>query len=685
MKENGASSPEGDTAAENKINARRRSKLSTLIEVLMIIIYDLCLWFFDLIVHTFFREVKSRGTFYIPRSGAVIFVIAPHANQFIDPLLVMLKVRQYSGRRIAFLTAAKSYRRQFIGAFARLTQAIPVERAQDLLKAATGKISVDLENDPSLVRGTNTRFTRECQTKGLVGLPDSLGNAVIEEIVSDTELRLKKPFQLKAAGDKEQQIVDRLTNGTNFKVAPHVDNNVVFQNVFNHLNAGKVLGIFPEGGSHDRPDLLPLKPGVAIMALGAVAASEDEHAAIDVIPVGMNYFHPHKFRSRAVIEFGKPIRVDKHRARDYENNSKAAVDKLVETVSMGLRSVTVTSTDYDTLMALQAARRLYTSAQRELIPLPMIVEMNRRLVHGYEKYSNDPEIVELKRMVSEYNHKLMQMGLHDHQVELLTSSDRAKTLMTFSGRLFKVFLFFGLSMPGIFLFSPVFITARRISRKKAREALAGSVVKIRARDVLGTWKILVALGLAPALYIFYSVIGTFLIVKLEVVPQVPTSVVFLVCYSWSLLTTYALLRIGEIGVDYYKSLKPLFYSLTSAHSDSDQIEDLKKNRAFLADKVTEFCDKFGPGLFNDYDRFYKRYNGVTDYDEFYDHEEPTLAYAGFNIHNLADVPIFSGEASDSDNGESESNRGAEELVDTREKRQVRLRRTAEKSGKKEDQ
>lgn len=659
-------------AAENTVVTKKKTTLSVILEIIKIIIYDMCLWFFDLIVHTFFREVKSRGTFHIPRTGPIVFVIAPHANQFIDPLLVMQKVRHYSGRRIAFLTAAKSYRRKFIGIFARLTGAIPVERAQDLLKSASGTITVDLENDATVVHGKDTKFTEECQKKGLIGLPDSLGNAVVEEIVSDTELKLRKPFQLKGPNNREQRVTELLSKGTSFKVAPHVDNNVVFQNVFKHLNSGKVLGIFPEGGSHDRPDLLPLKPGVAIMALGAVSQSEDPHAVINVIPVGMNYFHPHRFRSRAVIEFGKPIRVDKRRAKTYEENSKAAVDALVETVTLGLKEVTVTCNDYDTLMALQAARRLYTSARRELIPLPMIVEMNRRLVRGYELYADDPEVKSMKSMVSDYNKNLMRMGLHDHQVELLSSSNREKTLVTFCARLFKVFLFFGLSMPGIFLFSPVFITARRISHQKAKEALAGSVVKIQARDVLSTWKILVALGLAPALYIFYSVLGTLFIVKAGILPQVPVPLIFLVCYAWSLLTTYASLRIGEIGVDYYKSLKPLFYSLLSAHKDIVQIEELKKNRRYLSERVTEFCDKFGPGLFSDYDRFYKRYNGVTDYDEFYDHEEPTLAYSLFNIHNLADVPIFSGETSDSDVGEDSFVH--EEVIPSDEKTKLRLRK-----------
>jgi glycerol-3-phosphate O-acyltransferase/dihydroxyacetone phosphate acyltransferase len=32
-------------------------------------------------IHTFFREIRPRGAFNIPRDGPVIFVAAPHHNQ----------------------------------------------------------------------------------------------------------------------------------------------------------------------------------------------------------------------------------------------------------------------------------------------------------------------------------------------------------------------------------------------------------------------------------------------------------------------------------------------------------------------------------------------------------------------------------------------------------------------------
>ena len=89
--------------------------------------------------------------------------------------------------------------------------------------------------------------------------------------------------------------------------------------------------------------------GVAIMALGAVAASPD--CDVKIVPCGMNYFHAHKFRSRAVIEFGHPLEVPPELVELYKKGDRReAVRRLLETIYQALVAVTVTSPDYDTLM-----------------------------------------------------------------------------------------------------------------------------------------------------------------------------------------------------------------------------------------------------------------------------------------------------------------------------------------------
>lgn len=95
------------------------------------------------------------------------------------------------------------------------------------------------------------------------------------------------------------------------------------------------------------------------MALGAMAA----HPGLDVklVPVGLSYFHPHKFRSRAVVEFGPPITVDKELVEDFKiggAKKREACGKLLEQVHDGLRAVTLRAPDWETMqVGLVACRR----------------------------------------------------------------------------------------------------------------------------------------------------------------------------------------------------------------------------------------------------------------------------------------------------------------------------------------
>lgn len=99
--------------------------------------------------------IGGHGTWKIPSTEPVLFVCAPHANQFLDPVIVM----QCVNRRIGFLTAAKSMRRKFIGAYARAMGSIPVERIQDVTEKGTGKVKIQ----GKLAEGIGTKFTKQLQ------------------------------------------------------------------------------------------------------------------------------------------------------------------------------------------------------------------------------------------------------------------------------------------------------------------------------------------------------------------------------------------------------------------------------------------------------------------------------------------------------------------------------------------
>ncbi|GME87472.1 unnamed protein product [Ambrosiozyma monospora] len=419
--------------------------------------------------------------------------------------------KETQGRRISFLIAEKSHKRKFIGLVSRSQMAIPVKRAQDNLKAMKGTIKMDPENELRIL-GNGTQFTKDCEVRGLLALPKSLGTGEIGEIVSDTELLLKKPFRY--ASQKTMETAKQMfKEGAPFKTAPKIDQTEVYCQVFEHLAHGHCLGLFSEGGSHDRPDLLPLKAGVSIMALGAMEANPG--CDVKIVPCGMNYFHPHKFRSRAVVEFGTPIEIDRELVKKYSDpkTSKAAVKELLDTITAGLKSVTVTCPDYESLVCVQAAGRLYANNFSRKLSLSAVVEMNRRLLKGWLHYKHEPQMQQLKKEILEYNDTLKSLKIPDHLVESTKSRNKFIVLFSFLSAAIKLACLCTLALPGAVLFSPVFIATKKISEKKRREALAGSTVKIQAKDVIATWKILVSMGLAPLLYIFYSVMGILILQK----------------------------------------------------------------------------------------------------------------------------------------------------------------------------
>jgi len=209
-------------------------------------------------------------------------------------------------------------------------------------------------------------------------LSKSVNSAVAEvaEVISDTVLRIKKEF----GGDsgkgtarireKTAELREQGATGLEFKVLPFVDQQQMYRYVYQCLKEGGCIGIFPEGelyvprilrlerigycppgGSHDRTDLLPLKAGVSVMALGAMA--NDPNVRVKIVPVGLSYFHAHRFRSRAVVEFGPAIDVPPELVTMFKEGGtqkRDAVSKFLDLVYDGLKTVTIRAPDYDTLM-----------------------------------------------------------------------------------------------------------------------------------------------------------------------------------------------------------------------------------------------------------------------------------------------------------------------------------------------
>ena len=86
------------------------------------------------------------------------------------------------------------------------------------------------------------------------------------------------------------------------------------------------------------------------MALGSLANNPDLN--LKVVPIGLSYFHAHKFRSRAVVEFGQPMDIPLALVEKFKEGGsqrREAVGLFLDQIHDALKKVTVRAPDYETL------------------------------------------------------------------------------------------------------------------------------------------------------------------------------------------------------------------------------------------------------------------------------------------------------------------------------------------------
>lgn len=188
--------------------------------------------------------------------------------------------------------------------------AIPVKRPQDYVTKGSGLITSSASGS---ISGKGTKFTQELHPGDVIKVKNE--ELLVKSIESDDLLIAAAP---KAQFDSAE-----------FKILPKIDQSSIYNAVHSELKQGRCIGIFPEGGSHDRTDPLPLKAGVCLMALGAMA---QYNISVTIQCIGLNYYQGHRFRSKAVINFGVPYTIPRELATLYMQDRKKAIEILLKQI-----------------------------------------------------------------------------------------------------------------------------------------------------------------------------------------------------------------------------------------------------------------------------------------------------------------------------------------------------------------
>lgn len=195
-----------------------------------------------------------------------------------------------------------------------------------------------------------------------------------------------------------------------------LDNRASFVRAIRHLSGGGCMYIAPEGSSYVERHLRKLKTGVARIGLDTESENNFQ-LGLRILPVGLNYSDPTKFRSKLLTVYGEPVHVASFR-KDFEENRISATRKLMAHLEEKLQPLLINTRDKaeDKLLA-----HLETILHHHA-PLPPYQEFLRtkKLLANLRTYeTSDPTgFAALRQQVFSYFEKIKATGTSDAGLSL---------------------------------------------------------------------------------------------------------------------------------------------------------------------------------------------------------------------------------------------------------------------------
>ncbi len=177
------------------------------------------------------------------------------------------------------------------------------------------------------------------------------------------------------------------------------------------------VAIFPEGATHDEPQVLELRAGAARLFQLAQEGGGDPL----LVPVGLHYERKHAFRSRVLLAFYPPVELPENLCPE------TFVDRLTGLIQQHLIEVTHPTESWELHRAMEQVRSLVRAEQaaREGVPRLRRAPMQERdegfarVWAGYRRQrAIDPGVVDrLVARVTRYGEALRLLGLSDRDLD----------------------------------------------------------------------------------------------------------------------------------------------------------------------------------------------------------------------------------------------------------------------------
>ncbi|MEM0946265.1 MAG: lysophospholipid acyltransferase family protein [Pseudomonadota bacterium] len=244
-------------------------------------------------------------------------------------------------------------------------------------------------------------------------------------------------------------------------------NTATFARAAAYLQRGGVLALFPEGVSHSAPALQPMKSGAARIALSA--AGHENIDDVCVVPVGLIFDEKSRFRSRALVEVGDPLPVD----RPPGDVKPATVRALTDRISNALDALTPGYESWEEAYAVAQATTIWVqqsvAAPSGEVSLADQSARMRAFRDGYHRLRarDANRAASIRRDIEAYLESMQSAGVRDADVD--TDRTRGQSLFR---NLLGVLIRMPLAAPGLVLNAPPFWLTVAIGRRQSLDKRA---------------------------------------------------------------------------------------------------------------------------------------------------------------------------------------------------------------------
>ncbi len=195
----------------------------------------------------------------------------------------------------------------------------------------------------------------------------------------------------------------------------------MFAACFRALENGETIGIFPEGTSDMVRKVKKVKTGAARIVLEA--ERQNEYAlGVTVLPIGLYFFSRSRFRSKVLVNVGKPIALQDFFRMNKEDNVKA-VQALTLKIQQNLEKITVNIKHEELDEFVRDIEVLYreelihetlgiSQASKETVAEFYLIQKIADCVEYYYEHDID-KVQSVRERIRHYNRKLNRLHLKD--------------------------------------------------------------------------------------------------------------------------------------------------------------------------------------------------------------------------------------------------------------------------------